>query len=159
MPSTVAFNIVANQDETKLFAATENGPYVYIKEKEKWYSLIGKNTPIQTYWSVEYLNDSKTARFGTYGRGVWDFKELELPLSTEKNELVQLDIFPNPVNDILNLNANMKEWTYNIVNLSGKRLISGQDSKSINVSDLKQGVYFINFRKGKNQLTKKFVKL
>ena len=27
----------------------------------------------QTYWSVDYIPEINTARFGTYGRGIWDF--------------------------------------------------------------------------------------
>jgi len=29
--------------------------------------------PDQVYWSVEYISDTHTVRFGTYGRGIWDF--------------------------------------------------------------------------------------
>ena len=35
---------------------------------------MGVSAPDQTYWSVEYIPELLTARFGTYGRGIWDFK-------------------------------------------------------------------------------------
>ena len=33
----------------------------------------GISAPDQTYWSVEFVEELNTARFGTYGRGIWDF--------------------------------------------------------------------------------------
>lgn len=73
LPSTLVHEIVANENETLLFAATEAGPYVYIVADNTWYSLHGTSTPVQDYFTVEYLPSTKTARFGTYGRGIWDF--------------------------------------------------------------------------------------
>ena len=35
--------------------------------------ILGVSAPDQTYWSVEYIDEINTARFGTYGRGIWDF--------------------------------------------------------------------------------------
>ena len=29
--------------------------------------------PDQSYWTVEYIHGIYTARFGTYGRGIWDY--------------------------------------------------------------------------------------
>ena len=31
------------------------------------------SAPDQTYWSVDFIPEINTARFGTYGRGIWDF--------------------------------------------------------------------------------------
>jgi hypothetical protein len=73
LPSTLVHEIVANESETLLFAATEAGPYVYVVEDNNWYSLHGISTPVQDYFTVEYLPATKTARFGTFGRGIWDF--------------------------------------------------------------------------------------
>ncbi len=73
LPNTLVHEIVANIDESMLFAATDAGPYVYIVEDNQWYSLIGANTPIQNYTSVEYIHALNTVRFATYGRGIHDF--------------------------------------------------------------------------------------
>lgn len=74
MPSTAVFQLSAISDESLIIAATEAGPYAYIPSQNKWFSLIGTGTPIQAYWSVEYIAGSNTARFATYGRGIWDFR-------------------------------------------------------------------------------------
>ena len=73
MPNTLVFELVGTPDDEYFFAATEVGPYVYIAEDEQWVDLAGISAPDQTYWSVEYIPELNTARFGTYGRGIWDF--------------------------------------------------------------------------------------
>jgi len=73
LPNTLVREIAANADESLLFAATDVGPYVYVAANNQWYSMLGISTPQQTYRSVEYLAGIETIRFGTYGRGIWDF--------------------------------------------------------------------------------------
>jgi len=73
LPNTLVFELSGTLDDAYFFAATEVGPYVYIAEDEMWSELAGLFAPDQTYWSVEYIPELNTARFGTYGRGIWDF--------------------------------------------------------------------------------------
>ena len=73
LPNTLVFEIAGTPDDNYFFAATEIGPYIYIVEDEEWTDLAGISAPDQTYWSVEYIPELNTARFGTYGRGIWDF--------------------------------------------------------------------------------------
>jgi hypothetical protein len=73
LPNTLVFELAGTPDDAYFFAATEVGPYVYIVEDETWIDLAGISAPDQTYWSVEYIPELHTARFGTYGRGIWDF--------------------------------------------------------------------------------------
>ena len=73
LPNTLVFELAGTPDDEYFFAATEVGPYVYIVDDEEWLDLAGISAPDQTYWSVEYVPELHTARFGTYGRGIWDF--------------------------------------------------------------------------------------
>ncbi len=73
LPKTFVYKFAANPDETMLFAATEAGPYVYVSAEDKWYSMLGVNAPVESYTTVEYMASKNTVRFGTYGRGIWDF--------------------------------------------------------------------------------------
>lgn len=74
LPPTQVRSIVANPYESLLFAATDAGPFVYVVSENQWYSMIGADTPIQSYRTVEYVsNNADIVRFSTYGRGVWDF--------------------------------------------------------------------------------------
>ena len=72
-PNTLVLELSGMPNDEYFFAATEIGPYVYISEEGIWTDLSGISAPDQTYWSVEYIPELHTARFGTYGRGIWDF--------------------------------------------------------------------------------------
>ena len=74
LPSTLVNEIVASPDEQFLFAATEAGPYVYVTADNTWYSLADATLPVQDYSNVEYLSAFNIVRFGTMGRGIWDFQ-------------------------------------------------------------------------------------
>lgn len=73
LPSTLVYDLATTPDGKTLFAATEVGPYIYLESVRQWSSLAGVSAPDQIYWCVEYLPTTQTARFGTYGRGIWDF--------------------------------------------------------------------------------------
>lgn len=74
LPNTMVYCIAATADEEYIFAATDLGPFVYVAADGMWYDMTGSYIPDQTFRWVEYLEDSQTVRFYTYGRGIWDFK-------------------------------------------------------------------------------------
>ena len=74
LPNCRVAEIVANEDESLLFAATSVGPFVFVAADQQWYPLLGSNTPLSWYTAVEYLQATNTVRFATFGRGVWDFQ-------------------------------------------------------------------------------------
>ncbi len=73
LPNTMVFEIDGTLTDQVLFAATQLGPYAYIEGEGEWIDIMGFSAPDQTYWSLEYVPEINTARFGTYGRGIWDF--------------------------------------------------------------------------------------
>jgi hypothetical protein len=73
LPNTLVFQLATSDGGELLFAATEVGPYVYDVYEEEWFDLAGLSAPDQTYWSVDFVPALQTARFATYGRGIWDF--------------------------------------------------------------------------------------
>ena len=73
LPSTLVFQLAGTPDDIILFAATEIGPYAYSSNENEWFLLSGISAPDQTYWTVDYIPEINTGRFGTYGRGIWDF--------------------------------------------------------------------------------------
>ena len=68
----MVFKIDGTLTDQVIFAATELGPYAFTDEQE-WINIMGLSAPDQTYWSLEYVPEIHTARFGTYGKGIWDF--------------------------------------------------------------------------------------
>ncbi len=79
LPPTLIYDMAASRDDRMLFAATQVGPYMYLADSAKWYDIAGSGAPDQTYWSVEYIDENGLARFGTYGRGIWDFRVAQIP--------------------------------------------------------------------------------
>jgi len=152
LPNTMVYDMAITQDDNYLFAATEVGPYVYIAENNQWYDLSEGFAPDQTYWAVDYLPLTKTVRFGTYGRGIWDFVIDDN--TTSINEITEnnISIYPNPTSQILNIENNNDEIS--IYNLSGKLIIKTRDNK-IDVSDWNNGVYIIKTK----EFVEKFVKM
>jgi pullulanase/glycogen debranching enzyme len=87
-----------------------------------------------------------------------------VPISTGINDLEdeQLQIYPNPVQDFLNLNhlGNVKQFY--IANLLGKQLIvvkQTEEKMTLNLSGLSRGIYLIVFEmKDGNRISKKIIK-
>jgi len=103
LPSTLVYEIAITPDEKLLFAATEVGAYAYIFDEERWFDIAELSAPDQTYWTVDYIDVISTARFGTYGRGIWDFVVDSL-VGVEETAYVALPTkialkaYPNPFN-------------------------------------------------------------
>ena len=73
LPNTLIYDLACLPDESIIFAATEVGPYFYSFLEGEWADLSDNTAPDQTYWTVDYIDDINTVRFGTYGRGIWDY--------------------------------------------------------------------------------------
>ena len=152
LPATLVFDIAGNEDESLLFAATEAGPYVYIAEQERWHGLSGQCAPAQAYWSVEYLPGERIARFGTYGRGIWDFKIEIVSSATAAPAALSTRIYPNPAGSRLNLALPQGIWSVQLLDNNGK--IAWQKNKcagqeELQVRELPKGLYYLRVSDGK----------
>ena len=76
----------------------------------------------------------------------------------------QLDIFPNPTSDVINIKMESKKTTdfdYQIISLSGQLIKSGnfkvksKSQETINVNDIPVGMYMIVLNNGENVITNK----
>jgi hypothetical protein len=82
LPASTVFEVALDNNEQFLFAATSEGPYVYVFDDAQWYSLMGADTPILDFNTVDIVANN-VVRFGTYGRGVWDFEVTNSALPVE----------------------------------------------------------------------------
>lgn len=73
LPRTLVYDLAWAEDgSNEVYAATEAGAWRWSPDRQHWENLMGDAAPATTYWSVEVTPD--VVRFGTYGRGVWDFR-------------------------------------------------------------------------------------
>lgn len=160
LPSTMAFRLAGTPADEFIFAATEAGPYVFIDESNEWFALDEGIAPDQTYWSVEYIDDMKVARFVTYGRGAWDFR-IQNILSIPETEVENLTVYPNPASSQINVKIeNSKSFSYELFSLDGRSMINGVSNNGnaiIRCSNLSNGVYLLKVNANNNSNVKKIV--
>ena len=74
LPSTMVYELAFdNNRDQRVFAATEAGPYRFDDATQSWINIQGSGAPMTSYWSVEGVPEIGVVRFGTYGRGIWDY--------------------------------------------------------------------------------------
>jgi hypothetical protein len=79
-------------------------------------------------------------------------------LSTEDFNTSSLKLYPNPVLSVLNVDNNLTNQPYNIIDTLGKVILKGklnEGNNSINVEHLSKGIYYI---KVANNKASKFIK-
>ena len=164
LPSTTVFDMAYSPGEELIYAATEAGPYIYIKKKNEWHNLSQGKAPNQSYWSVEMLENQNKVRFGTFGRGIWDFNISSLSTSTETTSAEQqISIYPNPTSDYIYIEANQQSSHYQIIDSRGKMIKKGihtrnQKSK-IDLHLYQDGLYYIIFDDGNKISSQVLIKI
>ena len=83
-------------------------------------------------------------------------------LITETQDLTQafqeLSAYPNPCGDVLNISQNTTDARYFIYDLNGSLIQSDKTSSTINVSNLKTGIYFFTLVNEMSTQTLKLIK-
>jgi MYXO-CTERM domain-containing protein len=75
LPPTLVYALCEAPDGSgAMFAGTETSAYMRAADGEAWVDITSGRAPITTYWSCEPLHHEATVRFGTYGRGIWDYR-------------------------------------------------------------------------------------
>lgn len=143
LPATLVHEIVASDDEQLLFAATEAGPYVYVAANNQWYSLMGAATPINDYFSIEYVKAHKTVRYGTYGRGIWDFK-------IDSATLTNYICAGSSYSYVSNLSGISYQWQVNtgggFVNINDGATYNGTTAKTLLIKNIPSSYYGYQYR-------------
>jgi len=77
------------------------------------------------------------------------------PAKLIKNDL-RLKIYPNPIQNILNVEVDNFQ-SLELINMNGQLILSSNNS-SVNTSDLEKGVYFLKVKTENSIVTKKIIK-
>ena len=160
LPQTMIYDIAPTLGDEFIFAASELGPYIYTTETNQWTQLAAGVAPDQIYWTVEFVDELKTARFGTYGRGIWDFKLQEETSSVEivESTKVNFKLYPVPADDFITVEfESIRNFTISIIDIQGREVLKqkGSNSKTLlDISSLARGNYICSV----NGKSKSFVK-
>ena len=100
-----------------------------------------------------YFND------GTYGSKDTGYFSSNGVLGVNQPEIGNINIYPNPTRDILNI-TNAENANIQVFDILGKMIISKEGislNEQLNVSSLNAGAYFLKISKEGNVTTKKFI--
>lgn len=160
LPNTLVYEMIGAMDDSLIFAATELGPYCFVEDDQQWYSVMG-SAPDQVYWSVDYIPSIHTVRYGTHGRGMWDFElDVSSTISQREDELASLQIYPNPTSDFVWIKS-AGHTSVAVYDLTGKQVHaqSGlQEETRIETQNWESGVYIVRttFASGQTE-NKRFI--
>jgi len=106
---------------------------------------------------AEFTNVVDPNAAAVSGMSSFDFSTLSV---TAPNELAELSIYPNPVNDIINItNANIDVIKAEIHNLNGQLVLAKENNlTAINISSLPSGMYMLKLYTETAQKTIKILK-
>jgi hypothetical protein len=100
LPATLVYMLAAESPASEtLYAATEAGPYRLAAGSTEW-EYIGAGAPLTLFWSVEAVPAIGAMRFGTYGRGIWDFDASSVTAVATAAPAASFGLanYPNPFN-------------------------------------------------------------
>ncbi len=86
-----------------------------------------------------------------FGQIITETKDIEQAVQ-------ELSAYPNPFGDVLNISQNTTDGRYFIYDLNGSLIQSDKASSTINVSDLKTGIYFFTLVDETSTQTLKIIK-
>lgn len=75
-----------------------------------------------------------------------------------ENVFKSVQIYPNPVSDVLRINNAVEATNYNIFDAQGKAIMRLSNVNQIEVSELPSGIYFLQMEKDNNRQTISFYK-
>ncbi|WP_313386633.1 T9SS type A sorting domain-containing protein [Chishuiella sp.] len=107
----------------------------YIVTTNNWF--INKDIlPKNFYWSVKSIDASRVYSKKSDEQSVDN-------LSTNDITIKDLKIYPNPTRDFINIQSTKTIKNMNIYNLSGQKVMSQSNSKTVNVHSLNRGIYIV----------------
>lgn len=175
-PGDVSFKIRNSEGDVIL----EDGPfsqrtaqtYDLTLEKDECYEIEVRNqyTSVNGTYKIRDDQGQIVVSETIFGQGFQrtDFGTYNSVSSRDLNEIAQWTVAPNPAVDRLNLDIDIDtnlELEIRVSDLIGKTLmvrsmqaIEGNNTASLEVADLKPGIYFVSLMNGDRLSTKKFVK-
>jgi len=132
LPPCLVLDIDITPDGKTVYAASDNGAFAYDVELGTWTDLTSLGGPDQTYWSVDFVPQLNIARFGTYGRGIWDYAHgsvVSVHEPTQSSfEMLDVKAVMTPTGPrLMVVHADDKPLHYTWFDIHGRMLGNGSD--------------------------------
>ena len=116
--------LVVPGNEDKLFVATDGGVYYTINGGVNW-NRLGANMPILAVYDIELNTSNSNLIAGTFARSIWTIDINEITGIAGAVSRINLQIFPNPVNDLLQITMPVSGQSHiTILDAQGKVMLS-----------------------------------
>jgi hypothetical protein len=123
-------------------------------------TLWADDNPLLTCIEVDDVADANSRDPNDWRKDVTASYSESCALTTNDFEGSEITLYPNPVKNILTIGV-FESITYTVVDVFGKEVLYGKLLSGLNqleVSNLNNGIYFINLKNDKASTTKKFLK-
>jgi hypothetical protein len=162
LPSALSvYQIQAHPDkpDSVLFAATAFGLYCSLNGGKNW--MKESRVPNVPIFEMKLRGKDRSMFLFTHGRGMYylNLKDYLTPTS-EILEKTDIQIFPNPASNVLNITSKAPLSMVQVFDLNGREIMTENKSVAqLNISALPTGVYFVRvFDANGRFATLKFVK-
>ena len=128
-------------------------PINLVREWYEYYDYTTSNLPIFVVVSIKLtsalLNNESTLVLSK-----------DMPndyVGLAENNIGTFDLYPNPADQVLNIKTE-GDFNYSLMNVNGEVLVKNAISKTLDISSLSAGIYFVKLQNVKGVQVKKFVK-
>src|SRR5690606_25895867 len=111
-------------------------------ENLQWYADAELTEPL----SETHIIENNTTYYVTQTLGGCTSEALAITVSTlgvADFQKMKIKLYPNPTNGLLYIETSQEIQSYEVYNLIGQRLLSGNVNDNINLKDLSKGTYII----------------
>jgi hypothetical protein len=128
-------------------------PINLVREWYEYYDYTTSNLPIFVVVSIKLtsalLNNESTLVLSK-----------DMPndyVGLAENNIGTFDLYPNPADQVLNIKTE-GDFNYSVMNVNGEVLVKNAISKTLDISSLSAGIYFVKLQNAKGVQVKKFLK-
>ncbi|MEO8235116.1 MAG: LamG-like jellyroll fold domain-containing protein [Flavobacterium sp.] len=158
-------HIVTTYDASQNAKMYIDGALVSNQNRPNWntasnsYFYLGDRFGSDNNSFVGYLDDLKIYNYALSQADITSLYTNNTLSSQDFNQNnLKVSLYPNPANDVLNIETDLELKSIEIYNIQGQKVLSSTQ-KQINVSDLAAGIYMVKIQDAKNAIaTKKFMK-
>jgi len=153
LKETEVFDIASLDNDSLLFVATKDGPFVYSEKFGDWEALMTTEIPHRNWTCVQAFENENSAWFGTFGRGLWEFnyqfiQDTVSAINETGRPTNAIRLHPNPTSGHLKIDTKVEIEAISVHAIDGKKVASIAKSANdeVNIKNLKSGVYFIRLQ-------------